>query len=51
MYREARDARRDHSPADVKQDGQGMWAKRKSNEKDTYKLIVEVAERLFREIG
>jgi AcrR family transcriptional regulator len=51
MYKEARGPRQDHSPADVKQDGQAMWAKRKSKEKDTHKLIVEVAERLFREIG
>ncbi len=28
-----------------------MGAKRKSKEEDTYKLIVEVAERLFQEIG
>ena len=28
-----------------------MWAEGKSKEKDNYKLIVEVAERLFREIG
>src|SRR3984893_13676917 len=51
MYKEAHGPRRDHSQADVRQDGQAMWAKRKSKEKDTYKLIVEVAERLFREIG
>src|SRR4030081_3274498 len=51
MYKEAHGPRRDHSQADVRQDGQAIWAKRKSKEKDTYKLIVEVAERLFREIG
>jgi AcrR family transcriptional regulator len=51
MYKEARVPRQDLSPADVRQDGQVLWAKRKSTEDDTYKLIVEVAERLFREIG
>ena len=51
MHQEASRPRRDHSPADVWQDGQAIWPKRKSKEKDTYKLIVEVAERLFREIG
>ncbi len=51
MHQEASGPRQDHSPADVLQDGQVKWAKRKSKEKDTYKLIVEVAERLFRETG
>jgi AcrR family transcriptional regulator len=51
MHQEASRPRQDHSPADVWQDGQAIWPKRKSKEKDTYKLIVEVAERLFREIG
>jgi AcrR family transcriptional regulator len=51
MHQEASGPRQDHSPADVWQDSQAMWAKRKSNEGDTNKLIVEVAERLFREIG
>ena len=51
MHQEASGPRQDHSPADVWQDGQAMGAKRKSKEEDTYKLIVEVAERLFQEIG
>ena len=51
MHQEASGPRQDHIPADVWQDGQAIWAKRKPMEKDTYKLIVEVAERLFREIG
>ena len=46
MHQEASRPRQDHSPADVWQDGQAMRAK-----EGTYKLIVEVAERLFREIG
>jgi AcrR family transcriptional regulator len=48
---EARSLRRDHSPAEIRQDGQIMRAERESKEKDTHKLIVEVAERLFRQIG
>jgi AcrR family transcriptional regulator len=51
MHQEASGPRQDHSAADVWQDGQAMRAKRKSKDEDTYKLIVEVAERLFREIG
>jgi len=48
---EAPNLRREHSPANVRQDGQVMRAERDSKEKDTHKLIVEVAERLFRQIG
>jgi AraC-like DNA-binding protein len=48
---EAQSSRLDHSPADIRQDGQIMRAERESKEKDTHKLIVEVAERLFRQIG
>jgi AcrR family transcriptional regulator len=51
MHQEASGPRQDPSPADVLQEGQVMWAKRKSKDKDTYRLIVEVAERLFRETG
>lgn len=51
MHQEASGPRQDHSCADVWRDGQAIWAKTKSKEMDTYKLIVEVAERLFREIG
>jgi AcrR family transcriptional regulator len=51
MHQEVSGPRRDYSAADVWRDGQAMRAKGKSNEEDTYKLIVEVAERLFREIG
>ena len=47
----AQGPRQDHSPADVRQDGQIKWAERESKKKDTHKLIVEVADRLFRQIG
>jgi len=47
----AQGPRQDHSPADVRQDGKIMWAERESKKKDTHKLIVEVADRLFRQIG
>lgn len=40
-----------YSQGDVPQDGQIIPTERDSNEKDTHKLIVEVAERLFRQIG
>lgn len=46
---EAQSLRRDHSSADVRQDGQIMRSERESKEKG--KLIVEVAERLFRQLG
>ena len=46
--REAQGPRHGHSRAYVRQDGR---AERESKEKDTHKLIVEVAERLFRQIG
>jgi AcrR family transcriptional regulator len=32
-------------------DGQSVRSERESKEKDTHKLIIEVAERLFRQIG
>ncbi|HUZ91510.1 MAG TPA: TetR family transcriptional regulator [Methylocella sp.] len=48
---EAKTPRHDHSRANVRQDGQNMRTERESKEKDTHKLIVEVAERLFRQIG
>ncbi|HUI19990.1 MAG TPA: TetR/AcrR family transcriptional regulator [Methylocella sp.] len=48
---EAPGLRPDHSQAEVRQDGQNMRVERESKEKDTHKLIVEVAERLFRQIG
>ena len=48
---EAKAPRPDNSPGDVRQDGQMMRTERESKEKDTHKLIVEVAERLFRQIG
>jgi AcrR family transcriptional regulator len=51
MHQEASGPRQDQNLADIWQDGQAMRTKRKSKEEDTYKLIVEVAERLFREIG
>ena len=47
----AQGPRQDHSPADVQQDGQIMLAERESKKKDTQQLIVEVADRLFRQIG
>jgi len=48
---EAHGPRHDHSYADVRQDGRNMRGEKKSKEKDTHKLIVEVAERLFRQFG
>jgi Bacterial regulatory proteins, tetR family len=47
----AQGTRQGHSPADVRQDGQIMRTERESKKKDTHKLIVEVAVRLFRQIG
>jgi AcrR family transcriptional regulator len=43
--------RHDHGQADVRQDDQNGRALRESKEKDTSKLIVDAAERLFRQIG
>jgi AcrR family transcriptional regulator len=43
--------RRGHSYVDLRQDGQDLRVERETKEKDTHKLIVEVAERLFRQIG
>jgi AcrR family transcriptional regulator len=43
--------RRGHSHVDVRQDGQDLRVERETKEKDTQNLIVEVAERLFRQIG
>ena len=58
---EAPDPREDHSPADAQRDGQDMRTERELAErepteketkgKDTRRLIVEVAERLFRQLG
>jgi AcrR family transcriptional regulator len=50
---EAQNPRQDHGSADVRQYVQTMRAARESNEneKDSHNLIVEVAERLFRQIG
>jgi AcrR family transcriptional regulator len=48
---EAKAARHGTSHANTRQDGQNMRTERESKEKDTHKLIVEVAERLFRQIG
>jgi AcrR family transcriptional regulator len=45
----AHSPRQENSPADVRQNG--LRTERESKEKDTHKLIVEVAERLFRQIG
>ena len=47
MHQKASRPRQDHSPADVRWHVQTRRAKKE----DTYQLIVEVAERLFREIG
>src|ERR1700720_3711515 len=58
---EAPDPREDHSPAEVRRDGQDMRSEREPSErertekeakgKDTRRQIVEVAERLFRQLG
>ncbi|MGH6812950.1 MAG: TetR family transcriptional regulator [Methylocella sp.] len=56
---EAPDPREDHSPADARRDGQDMRIERTATEptekeakgKDSRRLIVEVAERLFRQLG
>jgi AcrR family transcriptional regulator len=48
---EAQNPRQDQGSADARQHGQTIRAKKESKEKDTQKLIVEVAERLFRQIG
>jgi AcrR family transcriptional regulator len=48
---EAPGPRDGHSPADARRDGRNMQAERESKEKDTHRQIVEVAERLFRQIG
>jgi AcrR family transcriptional regulator len=48
---EAKTPRSDNSSGEGRQDGQIMRTDRESKEKDTHKLIVEVAERLFRQIG
>jgi AcrR family transcriptional regulator len=58
---EAPNAREEHSPADARRDGQDMRTEREPIEreptekeakgKDTRRLIVEVAERLFRQLG
>jgi AcrR family transcriptional regulator len=58
---EAPDSREDHSSVDTRRDGQDMRTEREPSErdltekeakgKDTRRLIVEVAERLFRQLG
>jgi AcrR family transcriptional regulator len=48
---EAPRPRHDRRQADVRQDDQNGRASRESKEKDTSKLILEAAERLFRQIG
>src|ERR1700737_120326 len=58
---EAPDPREEHSPADARRDGQDMRTEREPIEreptdkeargKDTRRLLVEVAERLFRQLG
>src|SRR3984893_7347154 len=53
---EAPEPREEHSPADARRDGQDMRTEREPTEKeakgkDTRHLIVEVAERLFRQLG
>jgi AcrR family transcriptional regulator len=58
---EAPDPRLDHNPADIRRDDHDMRAERESAEreltvkeakgKDTRRLIVEVAEQLFRQLG
>src|ERR1700720_1089333 len=58
---EAPNAREEHSPADARRDGQDMRTEREPIEreptekeakgKDTRRQIVEVAERLFRQLG
>jgi AcrR family transcriptional regulator len=47
MHEEISGSRQDNSPAYVRQHGQTRRAKKE----DTYQLIVEVAERLFRHFG
>ena len=41
----------DHSSVDTRRGCEDMRTARKSKEKDTHQLIVDVAERLFRQIG
>jgi AcrR family transcriptional regulator len=41
----------DHSHASARQDGQNVRTERESKEKNTHKLIIEVAGSLFRQIG
>lgn len=48
---EAAATHEDHSSADTRRGCDDMRTARKSKEKDTHQLIVEVAERLFRQIG
>jgi AcrR family transcriptional regulator len=48
---DAKEPRLGHSHVDIRQHRQIMRTDRESKEKDTHKLIVEVAERLFRQIG
>src|SRR5450631_2640580 len=48
---EAQGSRLGRSHAAVRKDRQDIQMERETKEKDTHKLIVEVAERLFRQIG
>ncbi|HEY8085991.1 MAG TPA: TetR family transcriptional regulator [Methylophilaceae bacterium] len=48
---EAQAPRPDNSPGEPRQDGQDILGEGKTKEKDSRKLIVEIAERLFRQIG
>jgi AcrR family transcriptional regulator len=47
----AQGPRVDNNHVDVRQDGRDLRVEREAKEKDTRNLIVEVAERLFRQIG
>jgi AcrR family transcriptional regulator len=51
LSEEARDLRPGRSHAIVREDRQDIQMERDTKEKDTHKLIVEVAERLFRQMG
>jgi AcrR family transcriptional regulator len=51
MHEKAPGLLQDHSQANARQDGQDVRTDRESKERETHKLIVEVAERLFRQIG
>ncbi|HET6374881.1 MAG TPA: TetR family transcriptional regulator [Methylocella sp.] len=48
---EALEPRGGHSPANAERDEQEMRTEKEGKGKDTHRLIVEVAERLFRQLG